>query len=35
MIPIPDNGTDSLLSIAIDMDELVDNETEEGKLCNI
>jgi len=30
MIPILDNGTDSLIVVAIDMDELRVNETKEG-----
>jgi len=31
MVPIPNNGTDSPLAVAIDMDELGDNEIKEGK----
>jgi len=35
MTPIPNHETDSRLAVAIDMDELVDNETKEDKWCDI
>ena len=35
IVSILDNGTESPLAIAIDMDELGDNETKEAKWCDI
>jgi len=35
MVPIPYNGTDPPLTVAIGMDELGDNETKQGKWCDI
>jgi len=31
MVPIPDNGNESPFALAIDMDELGDNKTKEGR----
>lgn len=35
MVSIPTNGTESLLTVAIEMDELGDNKTKEGKWYDI
>jgi len=35
MVPIPDNGSESPLSVAINIDELGDKKTKEYKWCDI